>query len=237
MKTLILILALASNALALGSIPTPTDRDKDVYMRSGGLAISKEGYNLIIKHEVGGGAIYYSRHLKWPAYVSKNSGITIGIGYDLRFNSPAQIRKDWPMLSESTLARLCSVSGKKGTRSMARSLRSISIPYAIALKVYNENTIPRFANLTRKAYPGVETLHPHIQGAMLSWVFNRGQGISRTSSRDREKRGMLEAIPERPGLLAALFRSSKRIWRGKGLPGLLRRREDEANLCDLARQS
>tara|TARA_B110000495_G_scaffold198185_2_gene209582 strand:- start:2636 stop:3343 length:708 start_codon:yes stop_codon:yes gene_type:complete len=233
MKPLLLLLALTLPAFSFAKFPAPDDRDDHVYMRAGGMKISKEGYNLIIKHEVGGGFSYYDRHLKWPAYVSKNSGITIGIGYDLRFNSPAQIRKDWPMLSESTLERLSSVSGKKGTRSMARSLRSISIPYAVALKVYNENTIPRFANLTRKAYPGVETLHPHIQGSMLSWVFNRGQGISRTSSRDREKRGMREAIPERPGLLAALFRASKRIWAGKGLHGLLLRREDEAKLCEL----
>ena len=115
---------------------------------------------------------------------------------------------------------------------MARSLSSIVIPWEIAERVYKEQTIPRFAKLTERSYPGTATLHPHIQGAMLSWVFNRGQGISPTSSRDMEKRFMRRDIPNRPVNLPAHFRSSKRIWIGTGLVGLIRRREDEARLIE-----
>jgi len=228
MKPLFLILL----APVLGFASFPKLPEPDVFMRSGGLEISKEGYNLIIKHEVGGGASYYNRYLKKPCYPGGASGVTIGIGYDLRFNSRSQIQKDWGMLNEDVLVRLKLVSGKRGTKSLARSLKSISIPYDIALQVYDKKTIPRFAALTKKAYPGVETLHPHIQSALLSWCFNRGSGISRTSSRDREKRGMRAAIPSRPKLLPGLYRSSRRLWVGKGLDGLLGRREDEAQLTE-----
>jgi hypothetical protein len=209
----------------------PRSVKSDVFMSSGGLEISEEGYNLIIKHEVGGGRGYYDRFLKKPTYPGGASGITIGIGYDLRFNSKSQIAKDWGMLSRDVLARLQSVSGKQGTKSLARSLASISIPYDIALDVYNKSTIPRFAALTCIAYPGIYTLHPHIQSAMLSWVFNRGQSISATSSRDREKRAMRAAIPSAPERLPKEFRSSKRLWVGKGLDGLIGRREDEARIA------
>lgn len=228
MKPLFLILL----APVLGFASFPKLPEPDVFMRSGGLKISKEGYNLIIKHEVGGGASYYNRYLKKPCYPGGASGVTIGIGYDLRFNSRSQIQEDWGMLNEDVLVRLKSVSGKRGTKSLARSLKSISIPYDIALQVYDKKTIPRFAALTKKAYPGIETLHPHIQSALLSWCFNRGSGISRTSSRDREKRGMRVAIPAQPKLLPGLYRSSRRLWVGRGLDGLLGRREDEAQLTE-----
>lgn len=233
MRTLLSILLIALPASGMGKAPATSDRDKDVFLRAGGMAISKEGYNLIIKHEVGGGAAYYNRYLASPAYVSENSGITIGIGYDLRFNTRAQIAADWSMLHPDVLTRLQAVSGKKGTRSMARSLASIRIPYDIALDVYNKRTIPRFAALTVRAYPGVETLHPHIQSANLSWVFNRGQGISPTSARDREKRLIRRDTPSHPERLGGHYRASKWVWVGKGVDGLLRRREDEALLAEL----
>lgn len=234
MKTLTLLLAMVS--VAFGMASAPASGAADVFLRAEPLAMSKEAYNLILKHEVGGGPAYYNRYLIRPAYVSENSGITIGIGYDLRFNTKAQIAADWKELSPEVIKRLQAVSGVKGTRTMARTLQSIVIPWEIAQKVYQGNTIPRFAKLTEQAYPGTSKLHPHEQGAMLSWVFNRGQGISATSSRDIEKRLMRRDIPGKPQNLPAHFRASKRIWVGAGVDGLLRRREDEARVCELVKR-
>jgi GH24 family phage-related lysozyme (muramidase) len=228
MKAILLLLLSAIACPAMGKAPATAP---PAFLKSGGLEISEEGWNLIIRHEVGGGGAYYDRHLKKPTYPGGASGITIGIGYDLRFNSKAQIAKDWHMLNKDVLARLQSVAGKQGTHALARSLASIAIPYDIALRVYRESTVPRFAAITRKSYPGTEKLHPHAQSAMLSWVFNRGGGIT-GSGRDREKRAMKAAIPVSPGKLPGEFRSSKRIWQGKGLDGLIRRREDEARLVE-----
>jgi GH24 family phage-related lysozyme (muramidase) len=228
MKTILTLLLTVVTCVAMAGIPTT---DGKAFLESNGLRLSEEGWNLIIRHEVGGGRAYYDRYLKPPTYPGGASGVTIGIGYDLRFNSRTQIAKDWHMLHKDVILRLQSVSGKQGTYALARSLGSIQIPYEVALQVYRESTIPRFAAITRSSYPGIERLHPHAQGAMLSWVFNRGGGIT-SSDRDREKRAMRTHIPSAVHRLPAEFRSSKRIWRGKGLDGLIRRREDEALLIE-----
>lgn len=201
---------------------------------AGPLTISNEGYQLILKHEVGGGAVYYSRYLQKPTWPGGASGVTIGIGYDLGYNTKAQIASDWNELSEDVVNRLQSVAGVRGSAAKYKlsPLRGIVIPWEIAQRVYQKKTIPRFGAITESAYKGTSTMNPHIQGAMLSWTFNRGGGISSTSDRDREKRALRGDIPLHPTRLPAHFRDSKRLWRGKGLDGLIRRREDEALLIE-----
>lgn len=222
--------------LLMGSVGTTPGARSNVFMEVGGLSISKEGYNLIIKHEVGGGASYYDRYLKRPTWPGGASGVTVGIGYDLGYNSRDQIARDWSMLSSDVLSRLQSCAGIKGrsAKAKAATVRGLVIPWDCARQVYEKNTLPRFGGLTLRAYPGTNEMHPHIQGAMLSWTFNRGSGISSTSSRDKEKRAMRSDIPNQPYKLPEHFRSSKRLWVGKGLPGLLKRRDDEAALIESA---
>lgn len=219
-----------ASVYAGGSMPAT---GSDVFLRSGPLAISKEGYNLIINYEVGGGPSYYNRYLQRPTWPGGASGVTIGIGYDLGYNTKAQIASDWRELPADTIARLQSVAGLKGSEAKYRlkTVSSILIPWGVAEKVYKERTIPRFATITERSYQGTSTLHPHVQGAMLSWVFNRGGGIS-SSSRDREKRNIRSFIPSQVRKLPAEFRASKRLWVGKGLDGLLSRREAEARLIE-----
>ena len=212
----------------------PVATSPRVFMEAGPLGISREGYNLIIKHEVGGGASYYNRYLKRPSWPGGASGVTIGIGYDLGYNSRSRIAQDWQGISASTLARLQSCAGVKGSSAKRKlnGVRSVVIPWDLAKRVYETRTMPRFGALVERAYPGTATLHPHIQGAMLSWGFNRGTGISLSSSRDREKRAIRAAIPSHVERLPAQFRSSKRLWYGRGLDGLISRREDEAVLIE-----
>lgn len=227
MKILTLII------LAMASVPgVPADA---AFMRSGGLEISKEGYQLILNHEVGGGAVYYTRYLQRPTWPGGASGVTIGVGYDLGYNTKAQIDADWSMLSSDVRARLKSCAGVKGlaAKRITANVRDIQIPWDAARKVFDNNTIPRFAKMTISAYPGTDKLHPHIQSAHLSWVFNRGGGIT-NSSRDIEKRAIRADTPSRPDRLPSHYRASKRIWRDKGLDGLIRRREDEARLIEAA---
>ena len=228
--------ALVVSILILSSASIPRTPKSNVFLEAGGLKISREGYQLILDHEVGGGASYYSRYLAKPTWPGGASGVTIGVGYDLGYNSRSQIAKDWHMLSSDIVSRLQAVAGVKGqaARYKVSALRGIAIPWDYANEVYQKSTIPRFAALTEKAYTGTKTLHPHIQGSMLSWVFNRGSGISSSSSRDREKRAIRSAIPTQPESLPSQFRASKRLWLGKGLDGLLRRREDEALLIESA---
>jgi hypothetical protein len=197
------------------------------------LTLSPEGMQLILDFEVGGGAVYYNRYLIRPSWPGESSGVTIGVGYDLGYNTRAQIARDWSMLPAGTLARLQDCAGIKGAAGKLKvaSVRDILIPWETALSVYQRKTVPRFAGLTESAYPGTKTLHPHIQSAILSWVFNRGSGIT-SSARDREKRAIRDAIPGKPPALPPQFRSSKRLW--TNTPGLIRRREAEAKLIETA---
>lgn len=210
----------------------------DVFMQSGGLDISREGYQLILDHEVGGGAVYYGRYLQRPTWPGASSGATIGIGYDLGYNTRDQIDADWTGLSSDVRARLKSVAGVRGmaAKRLLPTVSGIAIPWDDAREVFEKRTIPRFAALTVRAYPGVETLHPHIQSANLSWVFNRGSGIMSEAKdktgRDAEKRLIRRDTPTHPERLPAHYRASKRLWRGKGVDGLIGRREDEARLVE-----
>jgi len=216
-----------------GNPPAPAP---SAALTTGPLTLSAEGMQLILDHEVGGGAPYYNRHLLHPTWPGGASGVTIGVGYDLGYNTPAQIARDWSALPAAAVRQLQSCAGITGTAARLRlpAVRHLIIPWSTALQIYQGSTIPRFARATRSAYPGVETLHPHIQSALLSWVFNRGPAIHPTSDRDREKRAIRSAIPTRPPALPPQFRASKRLWSGRNLPGLLRRREDEAILIEAA---
>lgn len=226
MKSL-LILAAASLG-GLSSSPTPPG------IPAPPLTLSREGMQLILDHEVGGGAIYYNRRLSRPTWPGGASGVTIGVGYDLGYNTRAQIARDWSTLPPGTLSRLQGCAGVKGAAARLKlpAVNDITIPWDTAFAVYQRSTIPRFATATRDAYPGIQTLHPHIQSALLSWVFNRGPAIHPSSSRDREKRTIRIAIPRQPAALPAQFRASKRLWASSSLTGLLRRREAEAKLIE-----
>ena len=234
MKTAAFLLCLLL-PLSAGSTRPPSTAP-DVFMEAGGLQISREGHQLILNHEVDGGVLYYDKALKRPCWPGGASGVTVGIGYDLGYNTRARIAADWARLDPSVIRRLQACAGVTGlnAKRLLPGVRSLIIPWDIALEVYHKKTIPRFAALTIQAYPGIEKLHPHQQSTRLSWVFNRGSGISATSSRDLEKRALRADTPDHPERFPAHYRSSKRIWVGKGLDGLLRRREDEARLDEKA---
>lgn len=231
MKTILAAIALLASASLSQVAPK-----RPATIPAAPLTLSPEGMQMILDFEVGGGAVYYNRYLLHPTWPGASSGVTIGVGYDLGYNTRAQIAADWAALPAGVVSRLQSCAGITGAagRLKAPSVRDIVIPWETALSVYQRRTVPRFARQTETAYPGTHTLHPHIQSAMLSWVFNRGPGISPTSDRDREKRAIRTAIPGTPRALPPQFRSSKRLWTGRNVPGLIRRREDEAKLIEAA---
>lgn len=143
---------------------------------AGPLRISPESRELIIYYETGGVG-YYNAKLARPTVPPAPSGVTIGIGYDLGYNSKDQIAADWsPYLPAAQVARLQSVAGLKGEWAKAAlpRVRDIHIPWETALQVYEKRTVPRFASMTERAYPGITAMPAHIQGVMLSTSFNRG---------------------------------------------------------------
>jgi hypothetical protein len=196
------------------------------------LPISQKALDLIIKHEVGGGEAYYNKALKKPCYPGGASGVTIGVGYDLGYNTEDQFTSDWgKVLTGDIFARLSKCLGAKSSaaKSLIPSVKDIEIPWESALKVFKESTLPRFVNETLKAFPGANELHPDAFGALVSLVFNRGAAVTGKNREEMKNiRGLIAS--KNYAAIAKEITNMKRIWVGKGLDGLLRRRDEEAAL-------
>lgn len=197
--------------------------------------LSERALKLIIDYEVGGGEAYYNKKLKQPCWPGGASGVTIGIGYDLGYNTTGQFTRDWKeLLPPTDFNRLTTVLGYKSesARKQVASVKNINIPWENALIVFNKNTLPRFMAETIKAFPGADKLHPDAFGALVSIVFNRGAsttGPSRVEMFNIQtsiKTGSKNIYP----YIAQQILSMKRLWVGKNLDGLLRRRDEEAAL-------
>ncbi|HEX4629413.1 MAG TPA: hypothetical protein VH188_00475 [Chthoniobacterales bacterium] len=170
---------------------------------------------------------------KWPG---GSSGITIGVGYDLGFVTEAQFEEDWnPFLSEDQIDRLKDVIGLSGDDASARAseFSDIKIKRPDAEQVFKERTLPLYSQRTEKAFPGLDQLPAAVQGALVSLVFNRGPGMNGDSR--REMRAVRDAVAAGDlQEIADQIRAMKRLWEGKGLDGLLKRRDAEADLVESA---
>jgi hypothetical protein len=201
--------------------------------------LSSKALALIIEFEVGGGKSYYEKALARPTWPGGASGVTIGIGYDLGYTPRERFLGDWASLEDPIRERLAAVIGIKGYTASGKvsGLRDIRIPWDVALSVFDARTVPYWIEQTLKAFPGANKLPADAFGALVSLVFNRGPA---TAGKNREEMAAimhLLADGVQAGDLAkiaAQLRTMKRIWQGKGLPGLIRRREAEAQLVESA---
>lgn len=198
------------------------------------LIVSKRGLDQLVRHEIGSEALY-RRRFEHPVWPQAQSGLTIGIGYDLGHTAASQIEKDWRgRLPDDDLEALLRVAGKRGPDAEAAlsEVRHVRIPLEAAKEVFYTSTLPRFARITERAYPGIRALPADAQAALLSLVYNRG--ARKSGSRRREMKAIEPLVRE--GDLAGIaeqLRRMKRIW-ASGPPGLLTRREDEAELVENA---
>jgi len=168
---------------------------------------------------------------KWPG---GDSGITLGIGYDLGYVTVDQFESDWaPYLTADQLKRLKGAIGKRGiaARNRAVQLQDVKIKRGDAETVFIERNLPLYALKTEMTFPGITGLPPNAQGALVSLVFNRGTSME--GDRRTEMRAIRDAVPMGDlQKIADQLRSMKRLWVNKGLDGLLRRREEEAKLVE-----
>lgn len=198
--------------------------------------LTQKAYDLIIKYETGGQS-YYEKALKRPTYPGGQSGVTIGIGYDLGYNTPDGFARDWKnRLEANDFSRLQATLGLKGKAAASKitCLRDINIEWDQALDVFNARTLPRFINLTKSSFPGSEGLKPDAFGALVSLVFNRG-GSTKGSTRIEMKNIKMALSGEIKvsniyDYIADQIIAMKRLWKGKGLDGLLTRRDAEAKM-------
>lgn len=217
------------NALDELEVSAPAEQ-----VRAGELVISKRAMDQLVAHEIGSKA-YYERALRRPVWPGADSGVTIGIGYDLGYQSEETFRADWAAhLPASTVNRLAAECGYKGGKAKKRiaALSDVSVPLGAATAVFEATVLPRYVARTRKAFPGVEHLAPDAAGALLSLVYNRGPSMKGESR--KEMRAIRELVPRKDYAgIARELRAMKRIWEGRGLAGLLKRRDDEADLVEL----
>lgn len=192
---------------------------------------------------------------KWPG---GESGITLGHGYDLSAETADELARDWtPHLGREAVRRLASAAGLSGERARLRAAYygDIVITRTMADAVFFSSTLPKYETQTSNAFPGFDQLSGGIQGALVSLVFNRGTLFADDPNhpqhdRRREMRAIRDAIalaagghkwgfirwPDLPkdwlgNEIAAQLESMKRLWAGKGLDGLLARRDAEAALA------
>lgn len=196
--------------------------------------ISDKALALILKFEVGGGERYYKRVLQHPTYPGGASGVTIGIGYDIGYSTRVSFSNDWKgRIPDSEFNRLAAHIGKKSNsaKNAIWGVKDVLIPWESAMSVFEEKTIPKYVDLTLKAWPGSENLHPDAFGALVSIVFNRGS--STRGSRRSEMYNIKSLVKSKDYHgIADEIRSMKRLWVGKGLDGLLTRRDAEADLVE-----
>jgi hypothetical protein len=190
-----------------------------------------------VKFETGGRAYYEAMYQRpqWPGYAS---GVTIGFGYDLGYNTKEQIQEDWGgVLGPKEITALLRVQGVTGSdaKYLAAQIKSeVFISWETAQMVFERSTLPHWSRLTADTYVlGRGELPPDCNGALIGNTFNRGSAIS-PDGRLREKYLIREAIRKRNwAAVPDLFREQRKYWPGtSGSNGLQTRRTEEAELWE-----
>jgi GH24 family phage-related lysozyme (muramidase) len=190
--------------------------------------LSTKGIQAIINWETGGES-YYDKHPQWPG---AESGVTIGVGWDLGHTSATETSRAWSShLPASTLALLVSVSGHKGVGAthVLPPVKHLVIPWDAALSVFENVTLPAWYMRTLRIYPQMLDLPGDCAAALVSLVFNRGTSLSGERRREMSniqallRTGNLKEIPKQ-------FREMERLW--PNVKGLRRRRNEEADLFE-----
>lgn len=192
----------------------------------------------VINFETGGQA-YYERFLKKVTWPGGASGLTVGIGADLGYMSVAEFEKYFAKYFTATQnAKLKQIIGLKGERAKAKlsSIKGIELLWEDAILAFVEWTLPKFWKLTNELWPGIEELKEKAQIGLVSLVFNRGTSTKGTSRKEMINIKPLVLKKDYKGI-AKEIRSMKRLWEGKNLDGLIKRREMEAQMVEAAELS
>lgn len=192
--------------------------------------VPTEGVVFIARQEVSS-RTNYDRACAKPTWPGGESGVTIGIGYDLRFQG--DFESCWaPRLPAATAAALRPWIGKPGSAAAAASLSQYSIPFFAAWDVFTALTLPAEVKSTEGAYGDLMPLPPLCRAALVSLVYNRGPSLgdpgdtggSRSEMRaihDLIQKNELDKVP-------AQFLSMQRLW--PNAAGLRARRAAEAQM-------
>ena len=220
MGRILVLLLLGLTAGAVGAEPSP---------------VSRAGVDLIVKYEVGGPDAYTRKYRRpiCPACMTTASGVTIGIGYDLRHQSPTTILTDWA--AHPQRHRLPAAHGLGGSKAvqMSRALQDVITPLPLAMDVLQASTLPRYWATARRAFgPGFVDLPQPAQDALTSLVYNRG-GSTVGPARAEYRVIRDQCVPRRDtACIADQIRAMTRLWRGSTIEaGMTARRNEEAAMA------
>jgi hypothetical protein len=194
---------------------------------------SEKTLALLLKYEVGGGKPYYDKFLSKFTWPKGQSGPTIAIGIDCAYYTAQELAQIFAFLPEDQIKLIQKAVGQSGEKGRVYTdvLRKagITVSWDQAVEIFNKFTWPKYSKLAEKAFPGLTELHPDAYGAIVSVVFNRGTSTSGDSR--IEMKNIKDLIPKKDYKgIAKEIKNMKRLWVGKGLDGLLSRRDDEAAL-------
>lgn len=203
------------------------------------ILISQAAIDLIVREEVSSQAAYNSRYRN-PIWPGGNSGVTIGIGYDIGagVTSRQQLHTDWEgKISDDDVDALEAAIGVTGVAAdtLAARLQDVEVSWEAAMSVFEHVDVPRWYATCKKVLPNFELLPPDSRGALVSIAYNRGPSFADTTGNSRytEMRNIrTHMISKEFDKIPDEIRAMKRIWRGQGLDGLLRRRDAEAALFE-----
>jgi uncharacterized protein (TIGR02594 family) len=197
--------------------------------------ISEAAFNLIVETEVSSKAVYEKKY-RGPTWPGFQSGVTVGIGYDVGQTGASVVQNDWNgVIPIEMLAALKEAVGITGpaARERTRQLKGkVDISFDEAIKVHSDHVIPRWVAVVEKALgPNTALLSPDCLGALVSLTYNRGPSFSRAGDRYAEMRAIKQCVANKTfSQIPAQFRAMKRLW--PSTSGLPPRREREAELFE-----
>ncbi len=188
------------------------------------------GVTFIAREEVGG-RDFYEQHTAVPHWPGEASGITIGVGYDLRFSADI-FDGDWgDKLPDDARAALRPHLGKHGSAAEANALSAIRIPWTTAWQVFIGRSLPLQVDRTRNTYTAFAQLPGLCRSVLVSLVFNRGTRLEDQPGKDtrREMRAIRDLLDQdRLDEVPEQIISMRRLWPNS--QGLRARRRREAEL-------
>jgi hypothetical protein len=197
--------------------------------------IARKAIDLIIFFEVSSQANYTNK-LTRPVWPKGQSGVTIGIGYDLGAVRPEWLRNDWKnILDEETIKALepaCQLSGTDAAE-LIPTLQKIVVPWPQAIEQFEKRLLPLYVGQSLLALPLAKGLTNTSLGALVSLIYNRGANFTSPNPARKEMVAIKDALAageykEIPDLI----RKMKRIWKYEDFPGLHKRRNLEAALFE-----
>lgn len=199
-------------------------------------SLTAAGVTFIAREEVSSADLYRRLYCR-PIWPGGESGITIGIGYDLRFVDATAFKADWGAhLPSEALLALAPALGTPGSSALLARVRdAVEAPLAAAMAVLVRRSLPTYIARARGPYPQIDQLPPARQAALASLVYNRGAGLQDSQPLAQQNRREMREIQR---LLAAgrleevadQIDAMVRLWDPEKAAGLIKRRRREATL-------